>query len=60
MTSIIPPTNPKILAMMEEFIKREPIFHRREWGTSRSDLENMTDEQFWEIGASGQIYTQSE
>jgi hypothetical protein len=35
---------------------REPIFHRREFGTSRADLERMTDSGFWEIGASGRIY----
>jgi hypothetical protein len=36
---------------------REPIFHRREFGTSRADLEQMTTVDFWEIGASGKIYT---
>lgn len=52
----IPPTNPTLIAVMEELIEREPIFHRLEFGTSRSDLENMTDDEFWEVGASGQIY----
>jgi hypothetical protein len=41
---------------LNELIAREPIFHRREFGTSRSDLERMTDDGFWEIGASGRIY----
>lgn len=35
---------------------REPIFHRPELGTSRADFERMTDEQFWEVGASGAAY----
>lgn len=35
---------------------REPIFHRPELGTSRADFERMTDEKFWEVGASGRVY----
>jgi hypothetical protein len=43
--------------ILEDLRRREPIFHRREFGTSRDDLLQMTDEGFWEIGASGKIYT---
>ncbi|MFS2175893.1 DUF4440 domain-containing protein [Rhizobium pisi] len=43
--------------ILEDLRRREPIFHRREFGTSRDDLLRMTDEEFWEIGASGKIYT---
>lgn len=42
--------------ILEDLSAREPIFHRREFGTSRADLERMTDDAFWEIGASGNIY----
>ena len=35
---------------------REPIFHRPELGTSRAHFERMTDEDFWEVGASGRVY----
>lgn len=35
---------------------REPIFHRPELGTSRANFERMTDESFWEVGASGRVY----
>ena len=35
---------------------REPIFHRPELGTSRAHFEQMTDERFWEVGASGRVY----
>lgn len=45
---------------MEELIKREPIFHRPELGTTRSDLENMTHDQFWEVVASGYPYNREE
>jgi hypothetical protein len=42
--------------ILRELAAREPIFHRREFGTSRADLERMTDSNFWEIGASGKVY----
>jgi hypothetical protein len=43
-------------AALEELKPREPIFHRRSYGTSRESLEGMTDEAFWEVGASGRVY----
>ena len=42
--------------ILGELLQREPIFHRRAFGTSRDDLEAMTAEDFFEIGASGRIY----
>lgn len=42
--------------ILEELKKREPIFHRPELGTTRADFENMTVEDYWEIGASGKRY----
>jgi hypothetical protein len=45
--------------ILRELAAREPIFHRREFGTSRADLERMTDSNFWEIGASGRVYQRS-
>ena len=44
---------------LEELKKREPIFHREEFGRTRSDFENMMDKDFWEVGASGNIYTKN-
>ena len=41
---------------LEALRAREPIFHRPELGTSRAHFERMTDEAFWEVGASGRIY----
>jgi hypothetical protein len=35
----------------------QPIFHRPELGTNRTDFEGMTDEGFWEVGASGRRYS---
>ncbi|WP_245372292.1 DUF4440 domain-containing protein [Rhizobium leguminosarum] len=42
--------------ILGELRQREPIFNRRDFGTSRDDLEAMTAEDFFEIGASGRIY----
>ena len=45
-----------LAAVAAELQAREPIFHRPEFGTSRADLERMTDPCFWEVGASGRMY----
>lgn len=44
-------------AVMDELSRHEPVFHRPEFGTSRSDFEAMITDDFWEIGASGNIYS---
>ena len=41
---------------LDELIRREPIFHRPEFGTARADFERMMAPDYWEIGASGQRY----
>lgn len=46
--------------VFEELKKREPIFHHPEFGMTRLDLENMTDESFYEIGALGRRYEREE
>ena len=50
-------TSPEVLAVLEELKLREPIFHHPEFGTTRLDYENMTDPDFWEVGASGRRYS---
>jgi hypothetical protein len=47
----------KLAEVREQLEKREPIFHRAEFGTTRQDFENMTDAGFWEVGASGRRYS---
>lgn len=42
--------------ILGEIRQREPIIHRRDFATSGDDLEAMTAEDFFEIGASGRIY----
>lgn len=39
-----------------ELLAREPIFHKPEFGSTRDDYAAQTDEQFWEVGASGHVY----
>jgi hypothetical protein len=34
----------------EELAAREPIFHRAEFGTSRSEFETMLADDFFEVG----------
>jgi hypothetical protein len=50
-------TAARLLAVLDELKQREPIFHRSEQGTTRRDFENMTDAEFWEVGASGRRYS---
>jgi hypothetical protein len=45
--------------VIEELSKREPIFHRPEFGTTRADFENMMVDDYWEVGASGRYYSRS-
>jgi hypothetical protein len=50
-------TAPALRAVLEELQRREPLFHRPEFGTTRRDFENITDATFWEVGASGRRYS---
>ncbi|MDV6305119.1 MULTISPECIES: DUF4440 domain-containing protein [Rhodococcus] len=43
--------------VLAELERREPIFHRREFGTTREDFDRLTDANFWETGASGRRYS---
>jgi predicted RNase H-like HicB family nuclease len=50
-------TAPELQGVLGELSRREPIFHRPEFGTSRADFERMTVEDYWETGASGRRYS---
>jgi hypothetical protein len=50
-------TASELQGILAERTRREPIFHRPEFGTSRADFENMTEEGFWETGASGRRHS---
>lgn len=49
--------DPRLDDVMRALIDREPIFHRPELGTTRRDFEHMTEDDFWEVGASGRRYS---
>lgn len=49
--------DPQLMDVLKDLSAREPIFHRPDFGTSRSDFEKMMAESFWEVGASGRRYS---
>jgi hypothetical protein len=46
--------------VLEELRSREPIFHRAEHGTTRADFEAVMAPDYWEVGASGRIYSRAD
>ncbi len=50
-------TDPELEGVLAELSRREPIFHRPEFGTTRADFERMTAEDYWETGACGRRYS---
>jgi hypothetical protein len=50
-------TDSKLLDVLAELRRREPIFHRPEFGTTGAEFASMVDADFWEVGASGRRYT---
>lgn len=50
-------TAPDLQGILAELSRREPIFHRPEFGTARADFERMTTQDYWETGASGRRYS---
>ena len=50
-------TATNLLEVQEQLKRREPLFHREEFGTTRADFEKMTAPEFWEVGASGRRYS---
>jgi hypothetical protein len=47
---------PALTKVQAELLAREPIFHKPELGTTQEDYIAQTAEDFWEVGASGQVY----
>lgn len=50
-------TDPALKGVLAELAAREPLFHRRELGTSFADFERQTAPDFWEVGALGRQYS---
>jgi hypothetical protein len=49
----------ELAGVLKELSRREPIFHRPEHGVTRGDFENMTADDYWEVGASGRRYSRA-
>ena len=49
----------QLAAVRDELQRREPLFHRSEFGSTRAQFEAMTAEDFWEVGASGRAYSRA-
>jgi hypothetical protein len=48
-------------SILEELKSREPIFHHPEmFGKKKQDIENQMCDEFWEVGASGNVYTKQD
>jgi hypothetical protein len=56
---VIPSSYPELNDIASELAAREPLFHRPEFGTTRQDFDRMMAEEFWEVGASGQVYSRA-
>jgi hypothetical protein len=50
-------TASELQEILVELSRREPIFHRPEFGTSRADFERLMADDYWETGASGRRYS---
>ncbi|MER0485044.1 DUF4440 domain-containing protein [Streptomyces sp. Edi2] len=52
-------THERLRGVLDDLVRREPLFHRTEFGTTRADFEAMTAPDFWETGASGERYSRA-
>lgn len=47
--------------ILDELKSREPIFHHSEkFGKTKQDIETQLCDEFWEVGASGNVYTKQD
>lgn len=50
-------TESRLLPILDALQRREPLFHRPEFGTTRRDFAVMIEPGYWEVGASGRRYS---
>ena len=50
-------TLPEHMAVRDELMRREPLFHRAEFGTTRADFDKLMAPSFWEVSASGRRFS---
>lgn len=51
---------PALEEVRRELAAREPVFHHPEHGNTREHFDQQTIEDYWEVGASGAIYTRED
>ena len=51
------PVTSEVVAFLSE---REPIFHGPAWPRTRNELESLVADDFWEVGASGTVYSRDD
>lgn len=49
-------TEERLLPVLEELTKLEIFIHWPTLGSTKQELENILDQNFWEVGASGKRY----
>ena len=50
-------TTQQIEVIKSELLNLEPLFHHQEFGTSKEIFESMITDDYWEVGASGKVYS---
>lgn len=50
-------TDANLLPILHELLPFEPIFHTREFSLTRPDFEKRMAPDYWEVGASGRLYS---
>jgi hypothetical protein len=50
-------TSSHLLPVLEELRAWEPIFHTPRFGSTPKEMEQVLAPEYWEVGASGRIYT---
>lgn len=58
-SAISVPLHEQLRDAERELRQREPIFHQPAYGTTRADFDAMTAPSFWEVGASGRVYSRA-
>ena len=57
MSSTFSTTEPHLLPILAEIVKREPIFHRPAFASNNEAFASMMASDYWEVGASGRRYS---
>jgi hypothetical protein len=52
-------TDPALSDVLNELLRREPIFHTPEFGATVADYDRTMAPEYWEVTASGRRYSRS-